>query len=118
MERLLSRKGQEDAPAVNELVMSATPIPRTLALVLYGDLDLSVVDEMPPGRTPVSTRIVPESKREGMYRFIREEAAKGSQTYIVCPLVEESDMMDVPSAQQVYAELSSGPLSDLKLGLT
>ncbi len=100
------------------LVMSATPIPRSLALVMYGDLDISTIDEMPPGRTPVSTRIVPESKREGMYRFIREEAAKGRQTYIVCPLVEESDMMDVPSAQQVYAELSSGPLSDLRLGLT
>ncbi len=100
------------------LVMSATPIPRSLALVMYGDLDISTIDEMPPGRTPVGTRIVPERKREGMYRFIRDEAAKGHQTYIVCPLVEESETVDVPSAQQVYAELSAGPLSDLRLGLT
>ena len=100
------------------LVMSATPIPRSLALVMYGDLDISTIDEMPPGRTPVGTRIVPEQKRGGMYRFIRDEAAKGHQTYIVCPLVEESETVDVPSAQQVYAELSAGPLSDLRLGLT
>ena len=116
--RLLSRKGQEDAPAVNELVMSATPIPRSLALVLYGDLDLSVVDEMPPGRTPVRTRIVPEDRREGLYSFIRAEAAKGRQTYIVCPLVEESEQIDARSAQETYAELCTGPLSDLRLGLT
>ncbi len=106
----------EDTP--NVLVMSATPIPRSLALVMYGDLDISTVDEMPPGRTPVQTRIVPESKRAGLYRFICEEAAKGHQTYIVCPLVEESDTVDVPSAQQVYAELSAGPLSALRVGLT
>ncbi len=115
--RLLSRKGQEEA-APNELVMSATPIPRSLALVLYGDLDLSVVDEMPPGRTPVKTRIVPEDKREGLYRFIREEARKGQQTYIVCPLVEESDVIDARSAQETYADLCTGPLADLRLGLT
>ena len=113
--RMLEDKA-ERAPHV--LVMSATPIPRSLALVMYGDLDISTIDEMPPGRTPVNTRIVPESKREGLYRFIRGEAARGRQTYIVCPLVEESDVMDAPSAQQVYAELSSGPLSDLRVGLT
>ena len=100
------------------LVMSATPIPRSLALVLYGDLDLSVIDEMPPGRTPVLTRIVPEEKRPGLYDFIIREAAAGHQTYIVCPLVEESDSLDVPSAQEVYAELCRGPLSSLRLGLT
>ena len=100
------------------LVMSATPIPRSLALVLYGDLDLSVVDEMPPGRTPVLTRVVPEEKRPGLYDFIIREAADGHQTYIVCPLVEESDSLDIPSAQEVYAELCRGPLSSLRLGLT
>ena len=100
------------------LVMSATPIPRSLALVLYGDLDLSIVDEMPPGRTPVLTRIVPEEKRPGLYDFIIREAAEGHQTYIVCPLVEESETIDVPSAQEVYASLCRGPLSSLRLGLT
>ncbi len=113
--RLLSRKAEK---APNELVLSATPIPRTLALVLYGDLELSVVDELPPGRTPVKTRIVPEEKREGLYRFILAEAAQGRQCYIVCPLVEESEAMDVSSAETVYAELCSGPLSSLRLGLT
>lgn len=116
--RLLSKKAAEEEEAPNELVLSATPIPRTLALVLYGDLDISVVDELPPGRTPVKTRIVPEDRREGLYDFIRREAAQGRQTYIVCPLVEESEMIDARSAQDTYAELSTGPLSDLRLGLT
>ena len=98
--------------------MSATPIPRSLALVLYGDLELSVVDELPPGRTPVRTRIVPEEKRAGLYDFIIRQAKEGFQTYIVCPLVEESETLDVPSAQQVYAELCQGPLRSLRLGLT
>ena len=116
--RLLSKKASENKDAPNELVMSATPIPRTLALVLYGDLDLSVVDELPPGRTPVKTRLVPEEKREGLYDFIKKEAAQGRQTYIVCPLVEESEQIDARSAQETYAELCTGPLSDLRLGLT
>ena len=116
--KLLSKKAQEEHEAVNELVLSATPIPRTLALVLYGDLDLSVVDELPPGRTPVKTRIVPEEKRDGLYEFIRREAAQGRQTYIVCPLVEESEVIDARSAQDTYAELCQGPLRTLRLGLT
>lgn len=116
--RLLSKKSQEENFAVNELVLSATPIPRTLALVLYGDLDLSVVDELPPGRTPVKTRIVPEEKRDGLYTFIKSEAAQGRQTYIVCPLVEESEAIDARSAQDTYAELCQGPLRSLRLGLT
>ncbi|MBR1607936.1 MAG: ATP-dependent DNA helicase RecG [Clostridia bacterium] len=100
------------------LVMSATPIPRSLALILYGDLDISVVDELPPGRTPVKTHIVPESKREGLYDFIKKQARDGWQTYIVCPLVEESEAVEAKSAQDVYAELCNGPLSSLRLGLT
>ena len=116
--RLLSKKADAGADAPNELVMSATPIPRTLALVLYGDLDLSIVDELPPGRTPVKTRVVPEEKRDGLYDFIRSQAALGLQTYIVCPLVEESEQIDARSAQETYAELCTGPLSDLRLGLT
>ncbi len=102
----------------NALVMSATPIPRSLALVLYGDLDLSVIDEMPPGRTPVETRIVPEEKREGLYAFIRAEAQAGHQTYIVCPLVEESEAIEAADAQSMYAALCGGALHGLRLGLT
>ena len=111
---MLEQKGF--APHV--MVMSATPIPRSLSLVLYGDLDLSVVNELPPGRTPVRTRIVPEEKREGLYSFIRAEAAKGYQTYVVCPLVGEEDMddPDVRSAAQVQKELI-GALSPLEVGL-
>ena len=78
-------EGKGGSPHV--MVMSATPIPRSLSLVLYGDLDLSTVDELPPGRTPVRTRIVPEEKRQGLYDFIREQAAQGRQAYVVCPLV-------------------------------
>ena len=105
--------------ATNVLVMSATPIPRTLALILYGDLDVSVVDELPPGRIPVTTRIVPEEKRDAMYCFIKNEAANGRQVYIVCPLVEESEALaDVKAAQSHYAELVAGPLKGLRVGLT
>lgn len=109
-------EGKGDAPHV--MVMSATPIPRTLSLVLYGDLDLSTVDEMPPGRTPVRTRIVPEEKREGMYAFIRAQAAQGRQAYVVCPLVGEEDMADgdLRSAAQEQKELEEA-LAPLKIGL-
>ena len=90
------------------MVMSATPIPRTLSLVLYGDLDLSAVDEMPPGRTPVRTRIVPEEKREGLYAFIRAQAAQGRQAYVVCPLVGDAELDDAAlrSAAQEQKELA------------
>lgn len=112
----LALKGEQP----NVLVMSATPIPRSLALVLYGDLDISVVDEMPPGRKTVTTRIVPEEKREGMYAFIRAEASCGRQTYIVCPLVGDSDaegMEEMKSAQTLFEELKSSHLKQLRIGL-
>ncbi len=115
--RELSRDG-EDGKICNTLVMSATPIPRTLSLILYGDLDISAVDEMPPGRKAVKTRAIPEEKRPQMYRFIIDEAKKGRQAYIVCPFVEENEDMDVRSAQEEYAYLSRGPLKELRLGLT
>ncbi len=87
------------------LIMSATPIPRTLAMLLYGDLELSVLDELPPGRKPVLTRLVPEEKREDMYRFIERQVSEGRQAYVVCPLVETSEQMEAHSAQDVYEEL-------------
>jgi len=100
------------------LVMSATPIPRSLSLVLYGDLDISIVDELPPGRTPVKTRVVPEEKRQGLYDFIRAQAAQGQQTYVVCPLVGEEDMedADLRSAAQEQRKLQEA-LAPLRIGM-
>ena len=87
------------------LVMSATPIPRTLALILYGDLDISVIDELPPGRKEIKTSIVPQKKRVDMYRYIAEQAEKKVQTYVVCPLIEESESIDCPSVDEIYTEI-------------
>ena len=116
----LQEKGADaQGRAPHVLVMSATPIPRTLALILYGDLDVSVVDELPPGRTPVRTRLVPEEKRAGMYGFLREQIAAGRQAYVVCPLVEDSEVMDnVRSARATYDDLVSTELQGLRVGLT
>ena len=109
----LSRKGE----APNVLVMSATPIPRTLSLILYGDLDISVVDELPPGRTPVQTRIVPEKKRNDMYGFLRAQVQAGRQIYVVCPLIEESEAVDAKPAEVIYEELRTKYLPDLRVAL-
>ncbi len=103
--------------APNVLVMSATPIPRTLSLILYGDLDISVVDQLPPGRTPVKTRVVPDGKREALYGFLRKEVAAGRQVYVVCPLVEESEAVDAQNAQAVYEHLRDRALAGLRVGL-
>lgn len=84
------------------LVLSATPIPRTLAMLFYGDLELSILDEMPEGRKSVITRIVPENKRADMYGFIEREINKGRQCYVVCPLVEKSDLVDCKSVEEVF----------------
>ena len=109
-------EGKGASPHV--LVMSATPIPRSLSLVLYGDLDLSTVDELPPGRTHVRTRIVPEEKREGLYSFIRAQVAQGRQAYVVCPLVGEDDVPDAEqrSAAQELQELTRA-LAPLRVGM-
>lgn len=109
----LRAKGDEP----DMLVMSATPVPRTLALILYGDLDISVVDEMPPGRKPVQTRIVPPEKRDDMYRYIGEQAAQGNQAYVVCPLIEESDKLDAEAAAALYDELKEGALKGVGTAL-
>jgi len=91
---LLTEKG--DSPHV--LVMSATPIPRTLALIIYGDLDVSIIDEMPPGRKEISTHIVDERHRERSYEFVRKLVAEGRQVYIICPMVEEDDIIGADGA--------------------
>jgi len=115
----LQEKGESDGRAPHVLVMSATPIPRTLALILYGDLDVSVVDELPPGRTPVKTRVVPEEKRGDMYSFLREQVRQGRQAYVVCPLVEDSEAIEnVRSARATFDSLNRGVLSGLRVGLT
>ncbi|MGC8879716.1 MAG: ATP-dependent DNA helicase RecG [Anaerolineae bacterium] len=99
------------------LVMSATPIPRSLALTLYGDLDLSVIDEMPPGRQQIKTYWLSPLERERAYSFIRSQVEQGRQAFIICPLVEESDKIEAKSAVEEYARLSNEVFPDLKLGL-
>ncbi len=96
---------KSDGTAVDVLVMSATPIPRTLALLLYGDLDASILSELPPGRKAVKTHVVPPSKRDGMYEFMAGHVAEGEQAYVVCPLVEESENVDAKDAQTLCDEL-------------
>ncbi|MBQ3079615.1 MAG: ATP-dependent DNA helicase RecG [Clostridia bacterium] len=110
---LLGEKG--DHP--NVLVMSATPIPRTLSLILFGDLDISVIDELPPGRKSVKTRIVPENKRQDMYGFIRREVKAGRQVYFVCPLVEDSEAIEAQSAEILYDTLKNDVFADLSVCL-
>ncbi|MCA9976377.1 MAG: ATP-dependent DNA helicase RecG, partial [Anaerolineales bacterium] len=99
------------------LVMSATPIPRTLALSLYGDLDLSILDEMPPGRQEIKTRWLQPTERERAYAFVRRQVAEGRQAYIIYPLVEESDKIDAGAAVEEHERLQNEVFPDLTLGL-
>lgn len=99
------------------LVMSATPIPRTLSLILYGDLDISIVDELPPGRKPIKTYHVPSSLSERVYKFVRKQVAEGRQAYVVCPLIEESDKMDLVAATELFSSLKRGALRGLNIDL-
>ena len=99
------------------LVMTATPIPRTLALTLYGDLEVSVLDELPPGRRPVVTVARTESKRREIYTFLRDEIARGRQAYVVYPLVEESEALDLKAATDMARRLAEDVFPDLSVGL-
>lgn len=100
------------------LVMTATPIPRTLALILYGDLDISIIDELPPGRQPIETIAVDKGKRDRAYNsLVRAEVEKGRQVYIVCPLVEESEAIEAKAAVELVEELKIEYFSDLRVGL-
>jgi ATP-dependent DNA helicase RecG len=99
------------------LVMTATPIPRTLALTLYGDLDLSVLDELPPGRTPIVTRRVADEHSTEVWEFVRKQVAAGHQIYVVYPVIEESEEGELKAAIKMYRELSGRVFADLKVGL-
>jgi len=107
----LMKKGS----APHTLVMTATPIPRTLAMTLYGDLDVSVVDEFPPNRSPIVTRVISESQRGAAYRFVREQIGLGRQAYVVCPLVEESEKVDLRAVTKTFAHLSQEIFPDLEV---
>ncbi|HZV81928.1 MAG TPA: ATP-dependent DNA helicase RecG [Geobacteraceae bacterium] len=110
---ILRKKGEN--PDI--LVMTATPIPRTLAMTVFGDLSLSVIDELPPGRTPIQTRIFAESRRRQVYGLIRDEVNQGRQAYIVCPLVDESEKSELKAATQLAEELQSGAFPEFRVGL-
>jgi len=97
--------------------MTATPIPRTLALTLYGDLDLSVLDELPPGRTPIVTRRVADERSPEVWDFVRKQIAGGHQAYVVYPVIEENEETELKAAIKMYRELSGRVFADLKVGL-
>jgi ATP-dependent DNA helicase RecG len=104
-------------PEPDVLVMTATPIPRTLALTIYGDLDLSVLDELPPGRTPIVTRRITDARSPEVWDFVRKQVAKGHQVYVVYPVIAESEETELKAAVKMYRELSTKLFVDLKVGL-
>ena len=117
-------RGKGAASAANEeranphlLVMTATPIPRTLNLTIYGDLDLSIMNEMPPGRLPIKTKWVQPNERRGAYNFIRKQVSIGRQAFVICPLVEESDKIEAKAAVEEQLHLQNEIFPDLKVGL-
>ena len=109
----LKQKGNADA---HQLMMSATPIPRTLAMSFYADLDVSVIDEMPPGRSPVATRLVSQRRRNEVVERARRLCAEGGQVYWVCPLIEESEKLELQTAVALHAELTAA-MSEVAVGL-
>src|SRR5271155_2347640 len=119
--KLMKKSGEgsdEKNPAEPDvLVMTATPIPRTLALTLYGDLDLSVLDELPPGRTPIVTRRITDDRSPEVWDFLRKQIAKGHQAYVVYPVISESEETELKAAIKMYRELSGKVFADLKVGL-
>ena len=115
MQRAALRQRSGTTPHL--LVMSATPIPRTLALTIYGDLDVSTIDQLPPGRQRVLTRNVPPERRDEAYGFVRKEIRNGRQAFVICPLIEESDAVEARAATEEYERLSTEVFPDLRLGL-
>jgi len=119
--KLMKKSGEgsnDNNPAEPDvLVMTATPIPRTLALTLYGDLDLSVLDELPPGRTPIVTRRITDDESPKVWEFVRKQVAAGHQVYVVYPVIAESEESELKAAIKMYRELSGKVFADLKVGL-
>ncbi len=119
--KLMRKSGEgsnsEKPPEPDVLVMTATPIPRTLALTLYGDLDISVLDELPPGRTPIVTRRITDERSSEVWDFVRKQVAKGHQVYVVYPVIAESEETELKAAIKMYRELSGKIFADLKVGL-
>ena len=97
--------------------MTATPIPRTLALTLYGDLDISVLDEMPPGRTPIVTRRVGDERADEVWQFVRKQVSTGHQAYVVYPVIEENEETEIKAAMKMYSELSKKIFPDLNVAV-
>ena len=114
-QRAALREKQSDGMAPDVLVMTATPIPRTAAMTVYGDLDVSILDEMPLGRTPIETLWIKEE--QAAWESIREEVKEGKQAYVVCPLIDESDSLNVRSAEETFTRLSEEVFSDLRVEL-
>ena len=118
----LHRTGLETRPHIGPyepdvLVMTATPIPRTLALTLYGDLDISVLDEMPPGRTPIVTRRVGDERSDEVWQFLRKQVVAGQQAYVVYPVIEENEETELKAAMKMYGELSKKVFPDLQVAV-
>ncbi|MBM3252572.1 MAG: ATP-dependent DNA helicase RecG, partial [Candidatus Omnitrophica bacterium] len=110
---LLSEKGQN--PDI--LIMTATPIPRTLSMTIYGDLDISIIDELPPGRKPVETIVYAEDDLPRVYDFIKARIKEGRQAYIVYPIIEESDYLELKAAKKMYEQLKKDTFKDYRLGM-
>ena len=115
-QRLALREKGQAGESPHMLMMSATPIPRTLAMSYYADLDVSVLDELPPGRTPIVTKLVAEARREEVIRRVHDACVEGRQAYWVCPLIEESEALQLKTAEETY-EMLSAALPDLAVGL-
>ncbi|MFN8002867.1 MAG: helicase-related protein [Acidobacteriota bacterium] len=99
------------------LVVTATPIPRSLAMTVYGDLEVSIIDELPPGRTPIQTFVRGDDRREKIYEFIREQITAGRQAYVVYPIIEESEKLDLRNATEMYENLSAEIFPEFSVGL-
>lgn len=110
---VLRHKG--DNPDI--LVMTATPIPRTLSMTLYGDMQISIIDQLPQGRIPIVTRVLAEAKREGLYSFVKEQAQAGLQSYFIFPLVEESETLELKAAEDAFTHLQEKLGAGCRVGL-
>jgi len=115
--KALARKSGDKKTSPHLLSMTATPIPRTLALGLFGDLDISIIDQLPSQRKPVITKVVPEEKRKDAYDFVKKQIAEGRQVFVICPLIDPSDNLGVKSSKEEYEKLQQTIFPDKKIGI-